>query len=123
MGEGNSPKKTKKGQKLHDRDFKSLECVLNTHKSDFYWNFHPHSVILHAECDFHTHTSVILTLTSVIKTRSSGINTRTILASAHKVRFPHAEYDIHMQSVILHAECALTSVITTRLSVIYTCKV
>jgi hypothetical protein len=40
-----------------------------------------------AECDFHAHTSVILTLT----TRTSVISTRTRLVSTRRVRFPHAE--------------------------------
>jgi hypothetical protein len=42
----------------HECEFKTLECVFNTHKSDFYKQSaipHPLRVILHAECDFHTH--------------------------------------------------------------------
>jgi hypothetical protein len=48
-------KKTKKKVNMHECDFKSLECVFSTHKSDFYCNFHPHRVSLHAECDFDTY--------------------------------------------------------------------
>jgi hypothetical protein len=40
---------------MHKYEFKSLECVFNTQKSDFYCNVHPQGVILDAECDFHTH--------------------------------------------------------------------
>jgi hypothetical protein len=56
---------------MHECDFKSLECVFNTHKSDFYCNFHAQSVIS-------THASVILILTSVITALSSGIYTRRV---------------------------------------------
>jgi hypothetical protein len=47
-------KKKVSNKNMHECDFKSLECVFNTYKSDFYCIFHPHSVIVHAERDFHT---------------------------------------------------------------------
>jgi hypothetical protein len=59
----------------------------------------PHSVILHAECDFHTQKCNFDTYEcdyntlSVISTRKSVISTRTRLVSTRKVRFPHAECD------------------------------
>jgi hypothetical protein len=64
---------------MHECDLKSLECVFNTHKSDFYSNFHPHSMILHAECDFHTHECNFDT---------------------YECDYDTLEWDLHKQSVI-----------------------
>jgi hypothetical protein len=117
--------------------FKSLECIFNTHKSDFYCNFYPHSVILHAECDFHTHECNFYTYECVndtlawdlhtqcnfntprcdFNTQNIGCYTQSTI-SIRKVRYPHAAW-FYTQSVL----STLTRVITTRSSGINTRRV
>jgi hypothetical protein len=132
------PKKAKKnGQQLQQArtcGLKIHQCDFNTQKSDF----HPQSVILHAECDFHTHThtSVILTLTNGITRRSSLIYTNVVLKFQHECDFN--TIDFYMQITIstrvdtthtreiltrIRVNKTLTTVITTRSNVIYTRRV
>jgi hypothetical protein len=63
-------------------------------------------------------TSVISTRTSVISTRTSVITTRKSWISTRKVWCPHAECDVHTQSVIFTTQSAMS----TSTSVILTCK-
>jgi hypothetical protein len=88
MGTGNgsnypTPKKTKKvsNYNMHECDFKSLECVFDMHKSDFYCNFHPHSVILPAECDFHAHKCNFDTYECVYDTLEWDLHTQSVIST------------------------------------------
>jgi hypothetical protein len=105
-------------------------CDFNTHKSDF----HPHSVILHAECVFHMqecnfdnneslrhgwvwfiHTEYNFYTQSVISTRTSVNSARTRLVSARIVRFLHAECAFYTQGTKLDTYvCTRSSVNPTR---------
>jgi hypothetical protein len=66
--------------------------VFLTHESDFYCNFHPHSVILHVEYDFYTH--------------KCNFDTDEWDFYTHECNFDTDEWDFHTQSVSLHAEYA-----------------
>jgi hypothetical protein len=44
----------------------------------------------HAECDSHTHPSVILTRMSMIMTLTSTITTHSSMIYTRRVQFPHA---------------------------------
>jgi hypothetical protein len=71
----------------HKCDFYTLECFSNTQECDL----NTHKINFYTHRAISTHTSVILTPTNVITTL--------------RVWFIHAECDVHIQRLILHAEC------------------
>jgi hypothetical protein len=101
-------------------NYNTHEGDINTYKSDFCtleYNFHPHSLILHAKCDFYTQVSNFdtyecdydtlacdLYMQSVISTRTSVNSTLTRLVSVRIVRFSHAECDFTRKVCFLHTQ-------------------